>query len=322
MIPRSATCEAKEQPEDDHEHADQHRNVPKEVGVGVQVHGYVHASVIGTRKQALERAGRAVSSHVSFSGSVPANYDRYLGPALFEPYAVDLAGRIPAADGLSVLELACGTGRVTARLRAALPEAATLVATDLNEPMLEYARSATPDRGITWRQADAQALPFGDGSFDVVVCQFGLMFLPDKVQGLREARRVLVPGGVLIASVWESVAAHPHAVGIDAVLRKLFPESPPTFLDAPHGYFEPGRIRADFAAAGWAEPRIETVRFLGEAPSSRDIATGFVTGSPLAHELAERGADPDEVVDRITAALGDEAPYRFDIVALVLTATA
>jgi SAM-dependent methyltransferase len=322
MIPRSATCEAEEQPDDDHEHADQHRNVPKEVGVGVQVHGYVHGSDIGTRKQALEPAGAAMSSHASFSGSVPANYDRYLGPALFEPYAVDLVARIPAADGLSVLELACGTGRVTARLRAALPEAATLVATDLSEPMLEYARSATPDRGIAWQQADAQALPFEDGSFDVVVCQFGLMFLPDKVQGLREARRVLVQGGVLIASVWDSVAAHRHARAIESALGELFPESPPTFLDVPHGYFDPERIRADFEAAGWAEPRIESVRVLAESPSSRDIAAGFVTGTPLAHELAERGADLDEVTDRITTALGDEAPYRFDIVALVVTATA
>ncbi|HEX6763231.1 MAG TPA: class I SAM-dependent methyltransferase [Gaiellaceae bacterium] len=263
-----------------------------------------------------------MSSHASFSGSVPANYDRYMGPALFEPYAVDVAARIPVGEGISVLELACGTGRVTGHLRAALPASARLVATDLNPPMLDYARSAVPDRGITWQQADAQALPFDGGTFDVVVCQFGLMFLPDKVQGLREARRVLAPGGVLIASVWGSVAEHPHARGIEAALNELYPESPPTFLDAPHGYFDPDRVRADFGAAGWADPRIEEVRFLAESPSSRDIATGFVTGSPLTHELAERGADPDEVIERITRELGDETPYRFDIVALVVTAVA
>jgi SAM-dependent methyltransferase len=319
MISRSAACEAEEQPDDHHEHADQHWDVPDQVGVGVQVHGQIHAFDIGIGRRALEQS---MSSHASFSGSVPANYDRYLGPALFEPYAVDVAARIPAGERVSVLELACGTGRVTGHLRAALPESATLVATDLNEPMLDYARSAVPDRGITWQQADAQALPFDDGSFDAVVCQFGLMFLPDKVQGLREARRVLVPGGALIASVWDTVAAHPHARGIEAALRELYPASPPTFLDAPHGYFDPDRIRADFEAAGWSEPGIEVLRFLGESPSSRDIAAGFVTGSPLAHELAERGADPDEVIERITAELGDDRPYRFDLVALVITATA
>ena len=263
-----------------------------------------------------------MSSHTSFSGSVPANYDRYLGPALFEPYAIDLAARVPTREGVSVLELACGTGRVTGRLRAALPASGVLVATDLNQPMIDYASSAVPDRGITWQQADAQALPFEDGSFDVVVCQFGLMFLPDKVQGLREARRVLVPGGVLIASVWDRVAAHPHARGIEEVLHQLYPDSPPTFLDAPHGYFDPDRIRADFESAGWSEPTIEMVRFVAETSSSRDIATGFVKGSPLTHELAERGADPDQVIDRIAGALGDESPYRFDIVALVVTANA
>src|SRR6516162_7772967 len=137
-----------------------------------------------------------MSSLASFSGSVPANYDRYLGPVLFEPYARDLAARMPAGDGVRVLELACGTGRVTRRLREALPETATLHATDLNEPMVDYARAVVAEPGIAWQAADAQALPFPDESFDVVVCQFGLMFLPDKVQGLREARRVLTPRGL------------------------------------------------------------------------------------------------------------------------------
>ena len=262
-----------------------------------------------------------MSSHAAFSGTVPANYDRYLGPALFEPYAADLATRIPAADDVRVLELACGTGRVTRRLREALPASASLVATDLNEPMVEYARTAVTDRGITWQSADAQALPFGDGTFDVVVCQFGLMFLPDKARGLREARRVLVPGGLLIASVWESVADHPHARAIQLALEELFPAAPPTFLAVPHGYHDPDRIRADFEAAGWDDPRIEFVRLEGESPSAWDLAIGFASGSPLAHELAERGADPHEVALRISDQLGGAAPYTVELAALVLTAT-
>jgi SAM-dependent methyltransferase len=262
-----------------------------------------------------------VSSHASFSGTVPANYDRYLGPALFEPYAADLVARIPAADGVRVLELACGTGRVTRRLREALPGSARLVATDLNEPMLDYARTVVPDRGITWQPADAEALPFDDETFDVVVCQFGLMFLPDKAQGLREARRVLVPGGVLIASVWEPVADHPYARAIQLALEELFPAAPPTFLAVPHGYHDPDRIRSDFEAAGWDDPTIELVRLEGESPSAWDLAIGFASGSPLTHELAERGADPQEVALRIADALGDAAPYTVELAALLLTAT-
>jgi SAM-dependent methyltransferase len=290
----------------------------------VQVQGKVHTRNIGIRNRPLESSSRwaaGMSGHASFSGTVPANYDHYLGPALFEPYAADLAARIPAGDGVRVLELACGTGRVTRRLRETLPERASLVATDLNEPMLDYARTAVPGPGISWQPADAQALPFGDGTFDVVVCQFGLMFLPDKVQGLREARRVLVPDGLFIASVWESIGAHPHARAIKLALDELFPASPPNFLDVPHGYHERERIRADFEAAGWHGLTIEAVRLSGESPSARDVAIGFASGSPLAHELAERGADTEDVVDRITGALGGGAPYTTELAALVLTAT-
>jgi len=134
-----------------------------------------------------------MSSHASFSGSVPENYNRLLGPVLFEPYARDLVARLDRRDGVRVLEVACGTGIVTRRLREELPPAARLVATDLNEPMLDEARRNVPLDGITWQQADAQELPFPDDAFDAYVCQFGLMFLPDKVRGFDEARRVVTP---------------------------------------------------------------------------------------------------------------------------------
>jgi SAM-dependent methyltransferase len=262
-----------------------------------------------------------MSTHASFSGSVPANYDRYLGPVLFEPYAADLAARLPTTAGLRVLELACGTGRVTRRLRATVPATATLVATDLNEAMIEFARSAVPDPGITWQQGDAQELPFADATFDAVVCQFGLMFLPDKVQGLREARRVLAPDGLFVASVWESLAANPYALAVQSVLDELYPASPPRFFDVPHGYHDEQRIRGDYAAAGWASPVIEHLHLRSRAESARVVAAGFTSGSPLSHELAERGADPEQVADRITAALGGDSPYTAELAALVITAT-
>ena len=271
---------------------------------------------------ALERTIAPVSSHTAFTGSVPANYDRYLGPALFEPYAAELTGRVPWRDDLRVLELACGTGALTRRLREAMPASATLVATDLNEPMVDYARSAVGTGGIAWQQADAQQLPFGDDSFDVVACQFGLMFLPDKVQGLREARRVLSPGGVFIASVWQSIDDSSYTRQMQTALEALFPDAPPRFLDVPYGYNDPLTIHADLESAGWRDARVEPVRLQSTSPSALEFATGFAKGSPLTHELIERGADLDAVAAAIAEQLspGGETPFALELAAIVITA--
>jgi ubiquinone/menaquinone biosynthesis C-methylase UbiE len=262
------------------------------------------------------------SSAAEFSGSVPAFYDQYLGPVLFEPYAADLVARLPTGDGLRVLEIACGTGIVTRRLVEARPDAA-IVATDLNESMTDYARAAVAAPGIAWQQADAQALEFDDGSFDVVVCQFGFMFLPDKVQGYREARRVLRSEGVLLANVWHSMEANPAAGVIHATLAKLFPADPPRFMETPYGYHDAERIRADLVEAGWDDVKLEDVCIRGVGPSAADFASGFTLGSPLAHELAERGANPDEVARALTDALipvGGEHPFKPLLAATVITA--
>ena len=267
---------------------------------------------------------RSVSTAAArFSGSVPAFYDRYLGPVLFEPYAADLVSRLPAGDGLRVLEIACGTGIVTRRLREALPDSATVVATDLNEPMTAYARGAVPVPGIVWQQADAQALAFDDGSFDVVVCQFGFMFLPDKVQGFREARRVLASDGLLLANVWHSLEANPAPGAIHATLAKLFPADPPRFLETPYGYHDAKQIRADLTEAGWTDVHLEDVRLQGLSPSAADFAAGFTRGTPLAHELAERGADADAVTHALTEVLipvGGERPFKPAHAATVISA--
>ena len=199
----------------------------------VDVDWKVHGTRYRQTRPFLELYDRPMGTHSSFSGSVPANYDRYLGPVLFEPYADDLVGRLEVRDDLRVLEVACGTGIVTRRLRQALPAGATLVATDLNEPMLAEARTRVPLEGIEWRQADALELPFEDESFDVYVCQFGLMFLPDKAEGLREARRVLAPGGRLVANVWLSGSHNEHVSVIQSLLDRVYPDDTPTFLQVP-----------------------------------------------------------------------------------------
>lgn len=263
------------------------------------------------------------SSAAAFSGSVPMFYDRYLGPVLFEPYAADLVSRLPAAEGLRVLELACGTGIVTRRLREALPDSATLVATDLNEPMIAYAREAVPAAGIVWQQADAQALAFDDGAFDVVVCQFGFMFLPDKVQGFREARRVLSPRGLLLANVWHSLEGNPAPHAIHTTVAELFPADPPRFMETPYGYHDATRIRADMLEAGWTDIRLDDVRLESHGASAADFAAGFTLGSPLTHELAARGAETDAVARALTEAvipLGGNEPFKPLLAATVISA--
>ena len=264
-----------------------------------------------------------MSTSAAFSGAVPGNYDRLLGPTLFEPYAADLIGRIPRLEHLRVLEVACGTGIVTRRLRESLAASASIVATDLNEPMLDHARAAVGVRGIVWQQADALELPFEDASFDVYVCQFGLMFLPDKVRGLQEARRVVAPGGLLLASVWESGTYNSHVPPMQAALDRRFPDAPPRFLDVPHGYHDPKQVRDDFVAAGWTDVAVESVRLSSSSPTALDLATGFAAGSPLTHELAAREADPHEVAALVAqdlAEVGGHAPLEVELGALVITA--
>jgi len=254
---------------------------------------------------------------------VPAFYDRYRRHVVFEPYAADLVSRLPKVDGLRVLELACGTGVVTRRLREALPESATVVATDLTEAMIAYAQAAVAADGIVWQQADAQALAFDEGSFDVVICQFGFMLLPDKVQGFREARRVLDSDGVLLANVWHSLDANPAVGAVHASLAELFPDDPPRFLETPYGYHDSERIRADMSAAGWEDVQLEDVCLQSVAPSAAEYAAGFTLGTPLTHELAARGSDIDAVTRALTAAVipvGGDRPFELQLAATVITA--
>jgi len=264
-----------------------------------------------------------MSSAAQFTGNVPERYDRYLVPLLFEPYAIDLVARLPERDDLRVLELAAGTGAVTRRLREALAAGSTLVATDLNEAMVAYGREAVPSAGIDWRTADAQELPFEDGSFDVVVCQFGLMFLPDKVQGFREARRVLADDGLLLANVWHPREQNAVAHVVQQLLDERFPDDPPRFLDTPYGYGDHDRLRRELAAAAWEKVELDEVRRTGQSPSAEDTAIGYLTGTPLSFELTERGEDPESFKGELTRRLADsggERPYTSALAATVITA--
>jgi ubiquinone/menaquinone biosynthesis C-methylase UbiE len=231
-------------------------------------------------------------SDTSFAGAMPQAYETLLVPLIFEPYAVDVAARLAARPLTRVLEVAAGTGVVTRRLAASLAKSVAIVATDLNEPMLEQARASGTARPVEWRQADAMKLPFADGSFDAVVCQFGVMFFPDKATAFAEARRVLAAGGVFVFSVWDRIEDNEFADTVTAALRDVFPDDPPRFLArTPHGYHDPSTIVQDLAKAGFAAaPRLTTVAARSRAASARLAAMAYCLGTPLRHEVEARDA--------------------------------
>lgn len=245
-----------------------------------------------------------------FAGSIPEIYDRLFVPLIFEPYAQDLAARVAAIGSLRVLELAAGTGAVTRAMVARLPAEARITATDLNQPMLDQAAARQKGEArIAWRQADAQALPFEERSFDAVVCQFGAMFFPDRVKAYREARRVLKPGGHFFFNVWDRIADNEFADVVTEALAALFPSDPPRFLArTPHGYHDPNRIRAEVSAAGFATIALETVEHRSRAKTPLDPAIAYCQGSPLRNEIEAR--DPAGL-DRATKAAAAALARRF-----------
>jgi SAM-dependent methyltransferase len=240
-----------------------------------------------------------------FAGSIPDLYDSLLVPMIFAPYAADIARRVAALRPTRVLETAAGTGAVTRALARTLPGSATLVATDLNPPMLKRAQLSDINRPVQWQQADAQQLPFDDGWFDVVVCQFGAMFFPDKPRAFSEARRVLRPGGTLLFNVWDRLEANDFVACIEARLAELLPDDPPRFMSrTPHGYFDPAAIARDLAAGGFdSAPQIDTLAETSRAGSPQAAAMAYCQGTPLRGELEARGADLTRTTLACAAAL-------------------
>ena len=249
-----------------------------------------------------------------FIGSIPEIYDRYLVPLIFETYADDLAGRVSALNPLSVLETAAGSGVVTRALATRLSPESRYTVTDLNQPMLDHAASIQGhDERITWQQADALHLPFADATFDAVICQFGVMFYPDRVGGYAEAYRVLRAGGSLIFNVWDRIETNEFADVVTHAAAQVFPDDPPLFLPrTPHGYYDEQLIRRELGIAGFADVHYETVSGISNAPSARHPAIAYCQGTPLRNEIETRdarrlGQVTDLAADAITRRFGSGA---------------
>lgn len=264
---------------------------------------------------------------LAFAGSVPELYDRYLVPLLFEFYAEDIASRVAAMDVSLLLEVAAGTGVVTRALARRLPASVAIIATDLNRPMVDHAASVGTSRPVRWEAADVMALPYGDATFDVVVCQFGAMFLPDRVAGFTEIARVLRPGGVYLFNVWDRIEHNHLANIVTETLAVLFPDDPPRFLArTPHGYHDEARIRSDVSAAGFA-PSIgfESLRSHSRAANGEIPAIAYCQGTPLRNEI--EACHPGRL-DEATRAAAEALRNRYgefelsgEIRAFVITAT-
>lgn len=266
------------------------------------------------------------TSDSAFTDDVARFYESTLVPLIFRPYAADLAARARALGPRAVLEVACGTGVVTRALAAALPATCAITATDLNAAMVAHAERVGTPRPVTWRQADALALPYADASFDVVVCQFGAMFFPDRVAGYREIRRVLRPGGTFLFNVWGAIEDNEFADVITAALRERYRDDPPLFLArTPYGHGRAEQLESDARAAGFTRVAIERRDETSSATGPDAPAIAFCQGTPLRGEIEAR--DPAGLA-RATAAATDALRARFGdgtvagrIRALVVTAS-
>ena len=261
-----------------------------------------------------------------FSGSMPEYYDKCLGPAWFDPFALDLSQRLPGNPEGGVLEIACGTGLVTRRLRKRLDQSCRLVATDISKAMIDYARQSLADvERIEWREADATSLPFSKSEFGAVVCAFGLMFVPDKEAALREVRRVLKHDGIFLFNVWDRIEENAHAVALARAIEQLFPNDSEMKYGIPYEMSDPEMLRDLMIAGGFDQVHIEKKRIEVGRISALTIATGQIHGTPRSVLIEKRGVSLADAVEKVAAELtqiGGADRYRGSAQAFVVTARA
>lgn len=266
------------------------------------------------------------SDATGFIGNIPQYYDQGLGPIIFTEYAADIARRAASGRPARVLETAAGTGIVTRKLRDALPDDTQLTATDLNLPMLDVARAKfRPGEQVGFQPADAVALPFADQSYDAIVCQFGVMFFPDKVKSFSEAYRVLAPGSRYLLSVWDSHRYNPFGRIAHEVAARFFPTDPPQFYNLPFSCHQIDPIKELLMAAGFGDIGIAVIRQERELPDIANFARAAVYGNPLIDQVRARGGvDPERIVDALAQEFRREFgndPGRMPVQAIVFSAT-
>jgi ubiquinone/menaquinone biosynthesis C-methylase UbiE len=263
-----------------------------------------------------------MSSLTEFAGSVPHNYDQYLGPLFFEPYALDIFERLKGKRYQRILELASGTGRLTRHLAELVKEEGQLFATDLNPDMLKLAKHTLINNQITWQVVDAHEIPYDSDFFDVVVCQFGVMFFKDKIQAFREVNRVLKPGGTFLFNTWDDLHHNAGSFLTQQIIDEVMPDDAPDFLDkGPYSFFDTEQIRSLLETAGFSRIGIDPVAKMGLLNAPDQVAIGFVKGSPLTGFLEEKKAPQEVLIKKIAASVVANYPdLQLPMQALVVTA--
>ena len=266
-----------------------------------------------------------MDDNANFIGSMPQHYDHGLVPIIFADYAADIAKRVAAARPSAVLETAAGTGIVTRLLRDLLPATTQLTVTDLNAPMLEIARQKfEAGEQVVFQAADATALPFGDRCFDAVVCQFGVMFFPDKDKGYREVHRVLVPGGRYIFNVWDSHRYNLFGRITHQTISSFFAADPPQFFSVPFSYYQIDPIKESLLAAGFVDFAVEVLSREKVVPEVLSFVRGLIYGNPLIDQVRARGGvDPEAIVEAVVREMHREFgadPGRMPLQAMVVSA--
>ncbi len=244
----------------------------------------------------------------AFIGDIPQNYEKYMGPLIFREYAEDLASRVSVPPGGVLLEIAAGTGMATRQLRDAMDSDERIVVTDLNEDMLNIAKTKfNKDENIEFQTADALNLPFEDGSFDAVVCQFSVMFFPDKLLALQEAARVLKPGGLFYFNIWDSFE-HNHLVRmVNKTVTGCLPDNPPTFYQVPYGYYDIDVIKNLLFQAGFGAIDISVLPRTSSAMEARHVALGYVMGNPTCSHIKQTAPESlEDIVNAVEKAIGEK----------------
>lgn len=247
-----------------------------------------------------------VNSDTAFIGSIPEYYDRYFGPIIFEEYAQDLVRRVNTLSGGIVLEIAAGTGIVTRRLRNALPQDVKVIATDLNESMLDFAKGKfNGNENIRFEAADADNLSYPPAFFDAVVSQFSLMFFPDKQVAINEVARVLKPGGEFIFNIWDSFEHNHLLQTVNEALIQLFEDDPPKFFDVPYCYYQIDEVKRLLGRTGFGDIEISVLPRISRSETARHVALATILGTPASLQIVERGVELEHVIDIVEDAVSE-----------------